>query len=342
MIVTNLMSPEVGKHTIHFELVVIITFLAFIVDDTTEDGDILGNHASMRPIFSTEEQDLEQRYQIFLARARKQARIENGAEPVAPWVQNRLLGISVDHEEGTATWVRVRRIKGALSIYVGDLALAIATEHPQIYKFWLIPRPRLTKECKSLRPMQMLFNLDLAQAEYGVSCIPQETDPHVKFNFKGNDYSARGFLIIRAPPTLAAAFGGQVLPTMQELNLFSTCEALNCSFRALTEDRMAQNAMIVGDRVKGIAGTLQGLTGIVQAVSEDTVTIHISCLGIFESIMRFEVRKEFRVGDRVIVSKAGHTDQRGWIVGIQGGEVIVLDLQHSVEVSTKYMSTSSC
>jgi len=48
------------------------------VDDTTEDRDVLGSHMSMRPIFSTEEQDLELHFEAFLARARKQARIENG------------------------------------------------------------------------------------------------------------------------------------------------------------------------------------------------------------------------------------------------------------------------
>jgi len=183
--------------------------------------------------------------------------------------------------------------------------------------------------------MQMLFDPALAQAEYGLLDIPRETDPHAKFHFKGNSYSARGYLIIQAPPTLAATFGGQVLPTTRELDLFSTCEALDHRFRALTEDRMAQNAMTVGDRVKGIAGTLQGLTGIVQDESEDTVTVHISSIDILENVMRFEVRKEFIVGDRVVVSKEGHRDEHGWIVEIDCNKVVVLDLHHNVEVSTK-------
>jgi len=48
---------------------------------------------------------------------------------------------------------------------------------------------------------------------------------------------------------------------------------------------MVQNAIIVGDQVKGIAGTLQGLTGIVQDGSEDTIVVHIPSLDIIETVM---------------------------------------------------------
>jgi len=286
-------------------------------------------------MLSSEPGDLKTQYEEFLARARERATYVHTVQPVAPWVQNRLLGITNDHEAGNKSWVRIRRMKGHLKTYVGDLALAISTSQPETYEFWMIPRPRLTKEPKNIRPMQMLLDPGLAITEYGPESVSYDIGHKDRFCFLGRDYSRRGFLVMRGPRTMAVSFQEQVLPTTRELDQFTSCEAMDDYFCASTKDRMAQNDIVAGDRVKGIAGTLQGLTGIVQDVSEDTATIHIPCLDLLETVMRFEVRKRFLVGDKVVVSDTAEQAGRyGWIVSIQEKSVVVLDHHQFSEVSS--------
>lgn len=204
---------------------------------------------------------------------------------VAPWFQNRLVGITQDHQEGSRTWVRMHLSRGPLRIYVGDVALAIAMGQPGIYEFWLIPQPILTKQPGGVRPMQMLFDADFAAAEYGSASVAHKNKEHIRYHFCRNDYSGKGFLVLCGPSNLAASFGGQILPSTREIELFAKCEAMEYTFQLTTQSRIACETLQRGDRVKGIGRTLQGITGIVQDLSKEKVTIHLPSLDILETIL---------------------------------------------------------
>ncbi|KAF4621558.1 hypothetical protein D9613_012993 [Agrocybe pediades] len=74
-----------------------------------------------------------------------------------------------------------------------------------------------------------------------------------------------------------------------------------------------------------IAGELQNLIGMVLECEEDSLNVHFESLDIDYSVMRYEVRKYFRVGDRVIIDDAGAGERKGWIIGCEETSVCVFD-----------------
>ena len=325
--------------------VVRATPLEFLVDDLIEPEHHLGFNALRHASPTREESELNREYEELIIRAKERAkeRARMGSRTTLgdlrivtrnDGVQDSVLSLVQEHKMGHATWVRMRRVNTKLRNYVGDIALAISTAQPNEFEFWLVPRPPLVKQCKGVRPMQMMFNAALAVAEFGEDSVTFFTGPIIKFGFREDRYSGEGFLVIRGPPTFAASFGGQALPTAQEFDLFNSCEGLTAKMQRETKLRIAQNDIIIGDRVKCI-GELQGLTGLVQDVSDDTVTIHLPSMNLIETVMRYEVRKEFRIGDQVLITVGTQQDKLGWIVAVEDPTIVVFDPKDDVEVSFK-------
>jgi len=316
--------------------------LGFVVDDTTEPTDHLSFDASIRAALDHEHHaGLDHEYEELVQRAKERARMGEQANLLNQFrvnetgeIHNTFLTVVQEHRAGVATWVRMRRLKGKLGVYVGDIALAISTTQSTEFEFWLVPRPRTKNRINGVRPIQMLLRAAPTAAD---SCKDKYNSERlaeliIKIWSRGSLYSRDGFLILHGPPTLAPSFGGQVLPTPHEFGFFTFCEALEPSFRRQTKERMAQNTIVIGDRVKCI-GELQGLTGFVQDVSEDTVTVHLPSMDLMETVMRYEVRKEFRIGDQVLISTEDDgEDKSGWIIAVNGSTISVFDPKDHVEV----------
>ncbi|KAF4615772.1 hypothetical protein D9613_012482 [Agrocybe pediades] len=235
------------------------------------------------------------------------------------------------------TWVRIRLMKGSLSVFVGDLALAIRTKHPNLFEYWIVPRTALFKENKATRPVQALFDSSLAivsEGEHSVEPTGGE-NTHCSYHFQGACYSKRGFFLISGPPTIAISFSSQVLPTPKEFEIFSRCEALDPTFLLKTKSLMGQNSIARGDRVKCIAGELRNLIGVVLECEEDSLKVHFDSLDIDYSVMRYEVHKYFRIGDRVIIQDTGFGERKGWVISCEENSACVFDpttqeeMQHS-------------
>ncbi|KAF4609782.1 hypothetical protein D9613_011934 [Agrocybe pediades] len=257
-----------------------------------------------------------------LARGAKRSPLERG---IHEGVGDVLLGRRPSTDK--RTWVRIRPMKGTLSTYVGDLALAIRSDTPNRVDYWIVPRTALVKEKKATRPSQALFNPSLARAEEGEDAVQHihSEGGTCSYHTQAACYSKQGFLLVSGPPTIALSFSGQVLPTPREFDTFSACEALDPAFLLETKSLMARNSIVRGDRVKCIAGELQNLIGVVLECDEDSLNVHFESLDIDYSVMRYEVRKYFRVGDRVIINDGGAGERKGWIIGCEETSVCVFD-----------------
>ncbi|KAF9538632.1 hypothetical protein CPC08DRAFT_771100 [Agrocybe pediades] len=91
---------------------------------------------------------------------------------------------------------------------------------------------------------------------------------------------------------------------------------LSKRLRKETEARLEHNKLEVGHRVMFVAGPFEGLTGIISATHSSTLEIAISCLDTSAEVLPYEVWKEIRPGDKVVVTGGCHAGTRGWVVGV--------------------------
>ncbi|KAF4609692.1 hypothetical protein D9613_012048 [Agrocybe pediades] len=321
----------------------------FIVDDSVEideddvlhgDEDIMSDVATQRSRHlssqSTGPED-DEAYSAFLARARARASAARAqSEQLGSIIAEVYAPPPVDlyslppKTNINKTWVRIRPLKGALRVYSGDLALAVRSEtYGEVFwLYWLVPRIRLSKKDNSARPEPALFNAQLAMVEFGDQSVESVHSDDLAWNFQGFSYSKQGYLIEDAPAKSSLSFGGQVIPTIDEFKAFASCEALDEQLRHRTQLLIGQNAISRGDRVMCIGGELRGLIGTVLECYEDRLDVHLENLDIDSTLMRIEVRRHFRVGDRVTVSLGdgdSRTGRQGWVTGIYEESVCVFD-----------------
>ncbi|KAF4616634.1 hypothetical protein D9613_008306 [Agrocybe pediades] len=289
----------------------------FIVDgaiDIDED-DLLSAYGTASPgpsrFIPPVDHTINEQYSALLERA-----LARGAKKQSPQgiihegVADALLGPKPSSDR--QTWVRIRPMKGSLSVFVGDLALAIRTKHPNLFEYWIVPRTALFKENKATRPVQALFDSSLAivsEGEHSVEPTGGE-NAHCSYHFQGACYSKRGFFLISGPPTIAISFSSQVLPTPKEFEIFSRCEALDPTFLLKTKSLMGQNSIARGDRVKCIAGELRNLIGVVLECEEDSLKVHFDSLDIDYSVMRYEVSGKGKAG--LSAAKKTQPMQHSW------------------------------
>ncbi|KAF9559484.1 hypothetical protein CPC08DRAFT_763245 [Agrocybe pediades] len=314
----------------------------FIVDgaiDIDED-DLLSADGTASPgpsrFTPSADHTINEQYSALLERAlARGARKQSPRGGIHEGVADALLG----PRPSTArqTWVRIRPMKGMLSVFVGDLALAIRTTQPNLFEYWIVPRTALFKDNEATRPVQALFDSSLAIVAQGEhSVLPTDGQgAHCSYHFQGACYSKRGFFIISGPPTVAILFSSQILPTPREFDTFHHCEALDPAFLSETKYLMARNSISRGDRVKCIAGELRNLIGVVLECEEESLKVHFESLDTNYSVMLYEVRKYFRIGDRVIIQDTGFGERKGWVISCDENSAWIFEpttqeeLQHS-------------
>ncbi|KAF9553843.1 hypothetical protein CPC08DRAFT_727605 [Agrocybe pediades] len=318
----------------------------FIVDDSVEinDEDFLNGNGDelSRSLASPAQPDTH--YDTFLERAQARAAALKATRDTQGILDD-LSHAMENTNRPCAKWVRIRLMKGKLRLYAGDLALAIRTDEPHSFDYWIIPRleaprgsdywitPRVEVRsgCDTTRPVPALFI-----ALHAEGCMPTVRHGRAMWSFQGLFFTPSGFLIVRGPSRMVISFGGQVLPTPPELDVFSSCEVLTEDFLLQTKQLVAQSSIATGDRVACIGGALQGLIGRVIECREHDIDIYFESLDIQESVLRCEVRKHFRVGDRVVITMAPGTAQehtrKGWVIQCLQNTVEVFDRTTQEEV----------
>ncbi len=67
----------------------------------------------------------------------------------------------------------------------------------------------------------------------------------------------------------------------------------------MTEDKIAQARMTIGDRVKVVSGAYLGLIGEVKEITEIEVAVYLHSQGIVENMLKDTLRTEFEIADQV-------------------------------------------
>ncbi|KIM43798.1 hypothetical protein M413DRAFT_53813, partial [Hebeloma cylindrosporum] len=105
------------------------------------------------------------------------------------------------------------------------------------------------------------------------------------------------------------------IPTSQELEGFSGCEALLPSTLIEARRRIESSKVEVDDRVKVLRGPFRGLLGKVTSLAGEEVDVYLPSQDLHERVRVWELAREFRVGDRVR-ARVGNDETMGWVTMI--------------------------
>jgi len=284
---------------------------------------------------SKEEEDLIRR-----AQARSQPAVRSDASFWEDYLIKRHMHtdrpLPEAHIPGKLLWVRMRRALGKKKQYGNDLALAVTTEDPSLMNFWLIPRWK----CKGTKNRYQQVLLDPAWAhKFFGSKLCKVEEGHSHWILNGSKFSKTGFLLMSGPIKWTLACGGEVIPTYEEYKKFQTCEMITEEFRAKTISNIESHQLQLGDRVKFLYGSLCGLLGTVRETTTDHVVIDVPALDIRYTAIPHEIRKYFRVGDRVRIASGDRQGVTGWIINVtldNNVEVVDSMLQSTVRIIVCY------
>lgn len=230
------------------------------------------------------------------------------------------------------TWLRLLGNTKKSRHYKGDIALVVEVTNSNLLELWVIPRLEFDSTSNSVdRPPARLFSVEGARKSFGSTRIRtrryKSTDK-TTFTFDGSEFSTQGYLILTRQEMYVCQ-AGEAVPTAQEFELFSGCEALLGETVKRTRARIQQATLAVHDRVKVVMGAFRGLLGSVASlhVDDHEVDVFLPSHEIVERVRVSEVIKEFRVGDRVKVN-AGKDEAGadivtlGWVTKVSASEVV--------------------
>ncbi|CAA7271052.1 unnamed protein product [Cyclocybe aegerita] len=207
------------------------------------------------------------------------------------------------------SWVRVRSTFPALKLYQDDLALV--TRHDTLGRIdvWLLPRPSLGHTASTGRPPQRLV-----------------------LGGKNPPFSAQGYMVFKS---LERTVFQPAVPTVEELEQFRECQALEDGTYHRTHALIAHARLAVHDRVRILRGAFRGLLGVIMSVQAHQTEVFIPSQDLTDIFSFLELRKVFQVGDSVRVVSGEHRANTGWVVELVEDEVIVLNMQRYDEIKVQ-------
>ena len=216
---------------------------------------------------------------------------------VPPAWMTKLLKLASQPPIQPQTWVRLRKPPKKYKIYQEDIAFVVKVERSRMIQICLAPRSG-EMEPGGLRPKQRLI-------------VNEELEMLDK-----TDRTDQGYVLIDGPVDMVT-YGTHVWPTADELRFFLACTLLNDGLRGRSESMIVRQALRLRDRVKVTSGSLLGLTGIIEDLSERTADVRIESLDIKETLLRTEIRTYFRPGDQVRVTNGAWKDIVGWVTAVE-------------------------
>jgi ribosomal protein L24 len=212
------------------------------------------------------------------------------------------------------SWVRVQK-RGR---YKDDLGLVIDTHQENSYAdILLVPRILLDhKRKRQGRPAAALFDVKAVKRVYGENAIQQRNQLVV---FKGDIYS-HGLVEIRFA---SQDLSSRVDPTPSDLELFRQSRHPSVATVIATMVHF-----YIGDRVRIIAGTFQGMLGWLLNIDDRIATVTAS---IDEKppqtfdVMTWEIERFFCLGDAVEVHCGDQQGVKGFIIDLKGPTAIIYE-----------------
>jgi len=228
-------------------------------------------------------------------------------------------------------WVRIKR-----GVYRGDIAqVSENDEGRNIVVVKIIPRIDYQstgklgeKQKRKSRPPARLFNYEEARAAFGQQ-VERRHGENVDV-FQGNRFKD-GYLL---KPMNGRSLETQgVVPTIDELQKFQERPEVKrddenpgaTPVNIGTQLKMKRKTTFSkGDTVKVVEGDLKNLMGVVDTVTDDTVTIKPKHEGLSE-LLQFpssQLQKYFKMGDHIKVIGGSHEGETGLILKVEDNYVI--------------------
>jgi transcription elongation factor SPT5 len=199
------------------------------------------------------------------------------------------------------SWVRVEE-----GLYKGDLGLVYSVDEAySICNVLLVPRIALTNDKKRKRdprPPQALFDPLAIQQTFGARSVEKRN----QLLFFKNHFYADGLLHADIP--FAQLSSTTILASSQELDFFR-----RSSYWARVKPFPCHSR--VGDRVRVVAGTLQGISGFVVEVKDLTVRFTPNeDHDVVHEVLLTDIRKQFEPGDFVEIIEGLDRGAQGFVI----------------------------
>ncbi len=229
-------------------------------------------------------------------------------------------------------WVRLLGNTKKLRPYKGDLALVVDVSNSSLVQLWLIPRIQYNddEDLPHTRPSQQLFNAEGARLSLGDQAVRKKKGKGRSLIFRENEFTSQGYLVL-SRKELDICEEGEALPTPQELEGFSGCEALLPSTLIETRKRIESSKVEINNRVKVLRGPFRFLLGKVASLAGDEVEVHLPSQDLMMRVKVWELAREFRVGDRVS-AQVGNHQMIGWVTMVSDSHLSVFDVAKWSEV----------
>lgn len=230
-------------------------------------------------------------------------------------------------------WIRIRGgpYRGDIA-YVSDMndagTIATVCIVPRInYSDTLAVQANKTGEQRqSGRPDRNLFNLALVREIYGGDSV--QVRNRVVFVFQNNWYR-HGLLEMHVKGPFR-----QAVPTTDDIHLFSQAMPLDEAGEFVKEQvrRLEVERFQIGDNVKVVKGELARAVGFVADLNESTVDLITFPDMLRISLPLTSIRKNFHVGDQVLVHTGPHKNLIGWVISKERDLLMVCNPHSNQEV----------
>ena len=226
------------------------------------------------------------------------------------------------------SWVRLHRYP-----YRGDLAF-IRSVQPSSLSATVIVIPRIDfnslaantgKRKRGHRPIQSLFDANKVAAAYGRESV-QRRNPGV-FIFKGDIYKD-GYLELEVESLRAEA-----TPSKEELLSFGFCPLIPLDFVKRNLDLLHSETLNSGDTVKVAKGALAGSLGRIHTVHQGEAEV-LTSTNTRVTLPVSVLRRNFEVGDNVIVAIGKEAGMTGLVVSVIGENITLWDVECAKEASS--------
>lgn len=218
----------------------------------------------------------------------------------------------------TSTWIRLRGRR-----YHNDIAFITVVDRDTLtVEAIVVPRVSYTSKRKKGPIPRACFSAVTANAGMALAGQVQlRNGIHV---YKDECYSRSGYLTLKNL-TPIHYFHREIIPTLEELEDFRACSEIPATIFESYVFKAKSALLVEGDRVKIVAGSLKNLVADVQFVNNSEVQIYIRSHDIHATIQAHHLRKEFQVGDQVIVIGGSHKDMIAWVVEVSLNSLAIID-----------------
>ncbi|KAH0578188.1 hypothetical protein H2248_004063 [Termitomyces sp. 'cryptogamus'] len=95
---------------------------------------------------------------------------------------------------------------------------------------------------------------------------------------------------------------------------------------------ISNKTLQVGDSVAIIEGDARNSEGVISSLTGDFASVYLEPSGPLITLLRVQLRRNFKLGDEVIVDAGSQRNSRGWVLAVNRGIVSVFDCDKLEEI----------